>query len=72
MTYAKAQLREENLIMDDVSQPCPDCGEHSKANDLLQKENERLLDIVKQYENSITTHRKLMIAQIEKLAELRA
>ena len=58
--------------MNDTPQPCSECGEDPQVNDSLQKENERLHGIIKQYENSITTHRKLMIAQIEKLEKLRA
>ena len=58
--------------MNDTTQTCSECGEDPQANGALQQENERLHGIIKQYESSITTHRKLMIAQIAKLAELRA
>ena len=56
--------------MTDTPQPCSECGVDSQANANLQEEIGRLHGIIKQYENSITTHRKLMIAQIEKLAKL--
>jgi hypothetical protein len=56
--------------MNDTSQPCTECGEDPQASIVLQEEIERLQTIVIQYENSITTHRKLMLTQIEKLAEL--
>lgn len=58
--------------MNDTPQPCTECGEDPQANIVLQEEIERLQVIVSQYENSITTHRKLMLTQIEKLAELQA
>jgi hypothetical protein len=58
--------------MTDTPQPCSECGEDAQLNSDLRQENERLYGIIKQYETSITTHRKLMIAQIEKLADLRA
>ena len=58
--------------MNVTPQPCTECGEDPQANIVLQEEIERLLAIVSQYENSITTHRKLMLTQIEKLAELQA
>ena len=56
--------------MTDTPQPCSECGEDSQVNATLQGEIGRLHGIIEQYETSITTHRKLMIAQIEKLAKL--
>ena len=50
---------------------CTECGADPEANVALQKEVERLHAIVTQYETSITTHRKLMLSQIEQLAKLR-
>jgi hypothetical protein len=58
--------------MTDAPQTCSICGEDPQANVVLQQEIERLHSIVKQYETSITTHRKLMLTQIEKLASLRS
>jgi hypothetical protein len=58
--------------MTDTPQRCSECGEDPQANATLQIEIERLHAIVKQYETSITTHRKLMLTQIEKLAKLRS
>ena len=58
--------------MPDTPQSCSECGEDSQANVALQEEIDRLHVIITQYENSITTHRKLMLTQIEKLAKLRA
>ncbi|MBT4694371.1 MAG: hypothetical protein HOB73_13610 [Planctomycetaceae bacterium] len=58
--------------MNDTPQPCAECGEDPEANGSLRDENTRLHAIVEQYENSILTHRKLMLTQIEKLAKLRA
>ena len=58
--------------MTDTPQPCSACGEDPQANVALQEKVERLHLIVKQYETSITTHRKLMLAQIEKLAKLQS
>ncbi len=58
--------------MTDTPQPCTECGEDPQANVVLQEEIERLLAIVSQYEISITTHRKLMLTQIEKLAHLQS
>ncbi len=58
--------------MTDTPQPCSACGEDLQANATLQEEIERLHSIVTQYETSITTHRKLMLTQIEKLASLRS
>jgi uncharacterized Zn finger protein len=58
--------------MADTPQPCSECGEDPQANVVLQEEIERLHTIVSQYELSITTHRKLMLTQIEKLAELQS
>ena len=57
--------------MTDIIQPCAECGGDLQANATLQEEVERLQTIVKQYETSITTHRKLMLSQIEELAKLR-
>jgi uncharacterized Zn finger protein len=56
--------------MADTPQPCSECGEDPQANVVLQEEIERLHTIVSQYEMSITNHRKLMLTQIEKLAQL--
>ena len=58
--------------MTDTPQPCSECGEDPQANVVLQEEIERLHAIVNQYEISITTHRKLMLTQIEKLAQLQS
>lgn len=58
--------------MTDTPQPCSECGEDPQANVVLQEEIERLHTIVRQYELSITTHRKLMLTQIEKLAQLQS
>jgi transcription initiation factor IIE alpha subunit len=58
--------------MTDTPQPCSVCGEDLQANATLQEEIEHLHSIVKQYETSITTHRKLMLTQIEELAKLRS
>ncbi len=57
--------------MPDTPQSCSECGEDPQATVALQGEIERLHAIVKQYETSISTHRKLMLTQIEKLAKLR-
>ena len=58
--------------MNDTPQPCTECGEDPQANIVLQEEIERLHAIVSQYEISITTHRKLMLTQIDKLAHLQS
>jgi len=57
--------------MPDTRQSCSECGEDPQANVALQEEIERLHATIKQYETSISTHRKLMLTQIEKLAKLR-
>ena len=57
--------------MTDTLPLCTECGADPAANVALQKEVERLHAIVTQYETSITTHRKLMLSQIEELAKLR-
>ncbi len=58
--------------MTDTPQPCTECGEDPQANLNLQEEIERLHVLVSQYEISITTHRKLMLTQIDKLAQLQS
>ena len=58
--------------MTDTPPPCTECGEDPQANLNLQEEIERLHVLVNQYEISITTHRKLMLTQIEKLAQLQS
>jgi hypothetical protein len=57
--------------MTDTLPLCTECGADPAANVALQKEVERLHANITQYETSITTHRKLMLSQIEELAKLR-
>ena len=55
---------------------CSECGTEIEADGIqanveLEQEIERLSFIIERYETSITTHRKLMLTQIEQLAKLR-